>query len=108
MTKMTLTGADCGVTAVPNGFLDRYMPQANGEYVKIYLLLWRYFCSGQEISVAQLADLVDHTEKDVLRGIHYWVKAGLMQASTNEKKELTGIIMQANIPFSITIMTTEL
>ena len=27
----------------------------------------------------------------MLRGIHYWVKTGLMQVSTNEKKELTGI-----------------
>ena len=26
-----------GQTVVPNAFIDRYMPAANGEYVKIYM-----------------------------------------------------------------------
>ena len=28
-----------GVTILPNAFLDGYMPEANGEFVKIYLYL---------------------------------------------------------------------
>ncbi len=88
MTTMILTGTDSGVTAVPNGFLDRYLPEADGEYVKVYLLLWRYYCDKRNISVGELADLLDHTEKDVLRGIRYWVKKGLMQVLTNDKKEI--------------------
>ena len=88
MTTMILTSADSGATAVPNGFLDRYLPEADGEYVKIYLLLWRYFCEKKNISIGELADLLDDTEKDVLRGIRYWVKKGLMQVVTNDKKEI--------------------
>ena len=91
MTTMILTGDGCGMTAVPNGFLDRYMPEADGEYVKIYLLLWRYFCDKKSISTSQLADLLDHTEKDVLRGIRYWVKKGLLQAVVNDQDEIYSI-----------------
>ena len=29
-------------TLVDNEFIDRYMPAANGEYVKVYLLLLRH------------------------------------------------------------------
>ena len=29
------------VTCVPNAFIDRYMRDANGEYVKVYLYLLR-------------------------------------------------------------------
>jgi len=91
MTTMILTGTDSGVTAVPNGFLDRYLPQADGEYVKIYLILWRCFCQKKSISVAQLADLLEDTEKDVLRGIRYWVKKGLMQTLVNDRQEIYSI-----------------
>lgn len=88
---MILTGEGNGVTAIPNGFLDRYLPEADGEYVKIYLVLWRYFCDKKSISIGQLADLLDDTEKDVLRGIRYWVKKGLLQAVVNDKQEIYSI-----------------
>ena len=91
MTNLILTGDNYGTTAVPNAFLDRYLPQADGEYVKIYLLLWRYFCDKKPISIGQLADLLDDTEKDVLRGIRYWVKTGLMQAVVNDHQEIYSI-----------------
>jgi len=91
MTTMILTGDGCGMTAVPNAFLDRYLPEADGEYVKIYLLLWRYFCDKKSISIGQLADLLDDTEKDVLRGIRYWVKKGLLQAVVNDRQEIYSI-----------------
>ena len=91
MTNLILTGDSYGTTAVPNAFLDRYLPQADGEYVKIYLLLWRYFCDKKPISIGQLADLLDDTEKDVLRGIRYWVKKGLLQAVVNDREEIYSI-----------------
>lgn len=88
---MILTGTDSGVTAIPNVFLDRYLPEADGEYVKVYLLLWRYFCEKKAISVGELADLLDDTEKDVMRGIRYWEKKGLMQTVSNDKNEIYSI-----------------
>lgn len=91
MASIILTGADSGVTAVPNAFIDRYLPEADGEYVKVYLLLWRYFNEKKSITIPQLADLLDDTEKDVLRALRYWNKNGLIQMNTDGKKEITTI-----------------
>ena len=72
-----------GQTVVPNAFIDRYMPAANGEYVKIYMLLLRLM-DETELSVSVLADRLDMTEKDVMRGLRYWEKTGLLQLIYND------------------------
>lgn len=42
MTKLTLTNCVQGyATLVENEFIDKYMAEANGEYVKVYL----YYCA---------------------------------------------------------------
>lgn len=69
-----------GQTIVQNTFIDRYMAAANGEYVKVYLLLLR-LAGTSELSVTQLADRLDITEKDVMRALAYWENAGLITLS---------------------------
>ncbi len=91
MSSITLSSADSGMTAVPNAFIDIYLPAASGEYVKVYLLLWRCFCAGKDISVPQLADMLDDTEKDVIRAIRYWSGKGLISVSAGGDGEITGI-----------------
>lgn len=80
---------------VPNTFLDNFMPEANGEFVKIYLYLLRCISdSGMNISVSLLADKFNHTENDVIRSLRYWEKAGLISLTyTSDKKELAGITL---------------
>ena len=90
MGDIVLNGTDSGVTVVPNTFIDRYLAEADGEYVKIYLLLWRYFGDRKSVTIPQLADLLDDTEKDVLRALRYWSKKGLLEL-TGGKEEITGI-----------------
>ncbi len=79
------------VTAVTNRFIDEYMPEANGEFVKIYLFLLRL--SGQadaDIQVAAIADRFNHTEADVMRALRYWEKQGLL-AMEKEGDRITAI-----------------
>ena len=58
-------------TAVSNYFIDTLMPQANGEFVKIYLYLLRCVSAGHiSLSVSEMADLFNQTEADILRGRH--------------------------------------
>ena len=75
LTKYVQTNA----TVLDNEFIDRYMVRANGEYVKVYLLLLRHMnqISGC-LSVSELADLLECTEKDVLRALRYWKSEGLL------------------------------
>ena len=51
-----------GVTVVKNTFIDQYMPQANGEFVKVYLYLLRCANTGRELSLSSIADVLEHTE----------------------------------------------
>ena len=69
------------VTVLPNKFIDEYMIKADGEYVKIYLLILRLQGMGLPVDVDHLADHLELTRKDVLRALSYWEKAGLLQAA---------------------------
>ncbi len=78
-----------GMTVVPNAFIDRFMPHANGEFVKVYLYLLRCADTGQELSLASIADVFDHTEKDVRRALAYWEKQKLLRLKLSPKDEIT-------------------
>ena len=67
-------------TAVSNAFIDGYMADANGEFVKVYLYLLRLLADeDKEFSVSFLADKLNNTEKDVVRALCYWEKLNLLQ-----------------------------
>ena len=54
-------------TILPNEFIDHYMVSANGEFVKVYLLLLRYLNEpGSVLTVSMIADCLNNTENDVL------------------------------------------
>ena len=60
LTKYVQTNA----TVLDNEFIDHYMVRANGEYVKVYLLLLRHMNqSSGYLSVSELADLLECTEE---------------------------------------------
>ena len=70
-------------TLVANEFIDRYMADANGEYVKVYLYLLRH--SQEKPDVGQIADALNHTEADVRRALSYWEKMGALTLSSPER-----------------------
>lgn len=80
MTKLTLRNcAQDNITVLENEFIDRYMAQANGEYVKVYLLVLRHLGdSSGMLSIPEMADILECTEKDVLRALRYWKKQGIL------------------------------
>ena len=91
---MLHTSNNTGFTCVSNTFIDDFMKDANGEYVKVYLYLLR--CLNREdydFSISQLADCLDHTEKDVMRAFTYWEKVGLLRLEYSPDNELSGIYL---------------
>ncbi len=81
-----------GVTLIENTFIDRYMPAANGEFVKIYLYLLRCASSGiSDLSISGIADVFDHTEADVRRALNYWVKVKLIELNCDEDGSLKDV-----------------
>ena len=65
---------------VANEFIDRYMADANGEYVKVYLYLLRH--ASEKLDVGTIADALNHTEADVKRAVLYWQKVGAVKGAT--------------------------
>ncbi len=80
-----------GVTVVKNTFIDQYMPQANGEFVKVYLYLLRCANTGRELSLSSIADVLEHTENDVRRALLYWEKQDLIHMKANQRGDLQSI-----------------
>ena len=79
--------------SVPRVFIDKYMADANGEFVKVYLFLLR--CMGSsaasDCSISAIADHFNYTEKDILRALKYWEKVGVLSIELNAKNQLTGV-----------------
>ncbi len=89
------TSSDTGVTCVSNAFIDEYMKDANGEFVKIYLYLLRLLGHDElDMDIGILAEKLDHTEKDVRRALAYWEKCGLVRLEYDSNNELSGICFQ--------------
>lgn len=80
-------------TVVPNLFIDRYMPSANGSYVKVYLYLLRCLSgAAKPFTLSTAADALDETEKDIIRALSYWEKNNVVSL-VKEEDSLTGITL---------------
>lgn len=93
MKTLTLkTKYQTNATLLPNDFIDNYMADANGEFVKVYLFLLRHLddpCSS--ITVSTIADCLNNTEKDILRAFRYWESAGLLRVEKDSEGKVCGL-----------------
>ncbi|MDO4616303.1 MAG: DnaD domain protein [Lachnospiraceae bacterium] len=79
------------VTLLSDRFIEKAMPGANGDFLKIYIyLLSSCHHPERELSLSSIADVFACTEKDVLRALSYWEKEGLLLLSRSGSS-LTGI-----------------
>lgn len=95
MAKITLhSDNQISATSVSNIFIDEYMSDANGEFVKIYLYLLRLMnAPDAAFSISSIADKFEHTEKDIKRALCYWERMHLLRLEYDDKKNLTGICL---------------
>lgn len=80
-----------GATLIDNTFIDNYMADANGEFVKIYLYLVRCASAGREVSIPDIADFFEQTEGDVKRALNYWNQVHLIDLKQDSAGNITGI-----------------
>ena len=93
MSTIKVSAEEETFSSISNNFIDYYMNDANGDFVKLYLYLARLCSSGAGISVSDIADHLNCTEKDVCRGVKYWIKKNVLKLSYNENEEVNGIII---------------
>lgn len=78
-------------TVVDNRFIDKYMLDANDAQLKVYLYLLRMMSAGLSTDVSKMADLFNHTERDIIRSLEYWEKKGLLSLEYDSNNSLYGI-----------------
>lgn len=84
LEQMTM---DMGDTPVENIFLNDYMPQADGNFVKIYLLGYKFAKESgglKSFDFNVIADLLGLIESDLLRAWDYWEKVGVIKKEYQE------------------------
>lgn len=80
-------------SSISNHFIDYYMTDANGEFVKVYLYLVRLMTSKSPVSVSDIADHFNLTEKEICRAIKYWISQDVLKLNYDSSGELTGITL---------------
>ena len=79
-------------TLLSNIFIDDYMPEANGEFVKVYIYLLRTLSNSPvSFSLEEMADRLLCTERDILRGLKYWSRQELLALDFTENRVLSNI-----------------
>ena len=98
-------------TMISNCFIDQYMPEAPGNYVKLYLYLVRQSYTDLELSMEALADTFICNEGDLIRGMRYWQNRNLLHLEVNENNEIVSIELQTckpNPSYKKPVDTTDL
>lgn len=89
---LNVSGYDrLGATVVSNTFIDEFMREANDAQIKVYLYLLRTMSAGMSTDISKMADLFNHTERDIIRSLEYWEKKGLLGLEYGNSNELQGI-----------------
>lgn len=84
-------------TSVSNVFIDEYMPKANGEFVKVYLLLLRLVSTGcDDLSTTMIADKFNMLESDVIRALKFWSEQNLLSLSLDRSGNISGIRLESS------------
>lgn len=85
------TDMDLGDTPIENIFINDYMPMANGTYVKVYLLGYKYAHDKDEKIEVNNQTIAKHLEvplEDVLRAWDFWEKKGIIEKSSLGEEDI--------------------
>ena len=80
MSTFILKNNTCTFTPISNVFIEKYMPFARGEFVKVYLLLLKYnFSYEPGVNSSILASSLNLLESDVMNALNYWNDQGVIK-----------------------------
>lgn len=73
-------------TPVSSIFIDKYVPKARGEFIKVYLLTLKYCFSGElGVNSAILASTLHLLESDIMNAWNYWHEEGVIKYTPLDK-----------------------
>ena len=66
-------------TPIPDDFILRHMPAANGTYVKVYLYIYYHFLNAsQDFTTKSASKALGLIESDVLEALYFWASEGVL------------------------------
>ena len=81
-----LKSKSVGFTPVNNVFIEKYMPGARGEFIKVYLLMLKHNISGElGVSSSILASSLNLLESDIMNALNYWNDQGVVKFTQIDK-----------------------
>lgn len=81
-----LKGKSIGFTPINNVFIEKYMPNARGEFIKVYLLMLKHNISGElGVSSSILASSLNLLESDIMNALNYWSDQGVVKLTQIDK-----------------------
>ncbi len=84
-------------TAINNTFIDKYMAEAHGDYIKVYIYIVRLFSSSNtSFDTKKVASSLDITESDLIKAIKYWTQKGLIDTIIKDDEIISIDILSLN------------
>ncbi|MFZ7122010.1 MAG: DnaD domain protein [Eubacteriaceae bacterium] len=89
--EFIINNDDLGVTTIDNIFINHYMPNSPGEFVKVYLLGLKYCQNNNLSSITNkiIAKSLNILESDVKKAWDYWQTQGIIQVNIDNKNNYT-------------------
>lgn len=73
-------------TPLSNIFIEKYMPKARGEFIKVYILMLKYNLSGEiGVNASIIANALSLLESDILNALNYWNEEGVIRLNPIDK-----------------------
>lgn len=86
MSTFMLKNSATNFTPISNIFIDKYMPKARGEFVKVYMLMLKYSISGEPgVNSSILATKLNLLESDIMNALNYWNDEGVVKLTLLDK-----------------------
>lgn len=86
MSTFMLKNKSFQYTPVSNVFIEKYMPKARGEFVKVYLLMLKHSLSNEYgVNSSIIASSLQLLESDIINALNYWNDEGLIKLTPIDK-----------------------
>lgn len=83
MSTFMFKNTNLNFTPVSNVFIEKYMPNSRGEFVKVYLLMLKHSIAGEPgISAPILASSLNLLESDIMNALNYWSDLGVIKLTS--------------------------
>ncbi|WP_027632737.1 DnaD domain protein [Clostridium hydrogeniformans] len=80
MSTFMFKNSSLNYTPVSNIFIEKFMPNARGEFVKVYLLMLKYSLSGEiGVNSTILASTLNLLESDIMNALNHWNEEGIIK-----------------------------